>query len=67
VLLVGLGVDELSMAPPRIPDVKAALRAVDAADAERVAREALGADDAAAARARAAGLLADSSARIAPS
>jgi multiphosphoryl transfer protein len=67
VLLAGLGVDELSMAPPRIPDVKAALRAVDAGDAARVAREALGADDAAAARRKAAGLLAGPSARIAPS
>jgi len=67
VLLAGLGVDELSMAPPRIPDVKAALRAVDAADAARVAREALGAEDAAAAHEAAAGLLAEPSARIAPS
>jgi multiphosphoryl transfer protein len=67
VLLAGLGVDELSMAPPRIPDVKAALRSVDAGEAAGAAREALGADDAAAARARAADLLADSSARIAPS
>ena len=67
VLLAGLGVDELSMAPPRIPDVKAALRAVDAADAGRVARDALGADDATAAREAAAGLLGEPSARIAPS
>jgi multiphosphoryl transfer protein len=67
VLLAGLGVDELSMAPPRIPDVKDALRAVDGADAARVAREALDADDAAAAREAAAGLLGGPSATIAPS
>jgi len=57
VLLAGLGVDELSMAPPRIPDVKDALGAVDTADAARVARAALEADDARAARDLAAGLL----------
>ena len=56
-LLVGLGVEELSMAPPRIPDVKAALRDVDAVEAERVAREACRADDAAAARELARSLL----------
>jgi multiphosphoryl transfer protein len=67
VLLAGLGVDELSMAPPRIPDVKDALRAVDGADAARVAREALDADDAAAALEAAAGLLGGPSATIAPS
>ncbi|HEX2105281.1 MAG TPA: phosphoenolpyruvate--protein phosphotransferase [Solirubrobacteraceae bacterium] len=67
VLLAGLGVDELSMAPPRIPDVKAALRTVDAADAARVAREALAADDAHAAKQLAGGLLGGPSARIAPS
>jgi phosphoenolpyruvate-protein kinase (PTS system EI component) len=49
-LLVGLGVEELSMAAPRIPDVKDALRRVDSAEAARVAREALDADDADAAR-----------------
>ncbi len=56
-LLVGLGVEELSMAPPRIPDVKAALRDLDAIEAERVAREACRADDAAAARELARSLL----------
>jgi multiphosphoryl transfer protein len=45
-LLVGLGVEELSMAAPRIPDVKAALRAVDAEEAARIAREAIDAGDA---------------------
>jgi phosphocarrier protein FPr len=68
VLLAGLGVDELSMAPPRIPDVKDALRAVDAGEAARVARDAVAAEDARAARALAAGLLgAGPSATIAPS
>ncbi|MEA2316429.1 MAG: multiphosphoryl transfer protein [Solirubrobacteraceae bacterium] len=55
--LVGLGVEELSMAAPRIPDVKEALRAVDSVEAARVAREALEADDADAVRHLAAGLL----------
>jgi phosphoenolpyruvate-protein phosphotransferase/dihydroxyacetone kinase phosphotransfer subunit len=56
-LLVGLGVTELSMAPPRIPDVKEALRALDAGAAAEAAREAIGADDADAARALAVRLL----------
>src|SRR4051794_9874510 len=55
-LLVGLGVPELSMAPPRIPDVKDTLRAIDAAAAAAVAREAIAADDADAVRALAAAL-----------
>ena len=55
-LLVGLGVTELSMAPPRIPDVKEALRGIDAAEAEAVARAAIEADDADAVRALAADL-----------
>jgi phosphoenolpyruvate-protein kinase (PTS system EI component) len=55
-LLVGLGVTELSMAPPRIPDVKETLRAIDAAEAAAVARDAIAADDADAVRALAAGL-----------
>ncbi|HWH95790.1 MAG TPA: putative PEP-binding protein, partial [Baekduia sp.] len=45
VLLAGLGVDELSMAAPRIPAVKEALRAVTLADARRIATEALDLDD----------------------
>jgi phosphocarrier protein FPr len=45
-LLAGLGVDELSMAAPRIPAVKEALRAVTLADARRAATEALELDDA---------------------
>ncbi len=42
VLLVGLGFRELSMAPSAIPRVKAALRAVRAADARAVAERCLG-------------------------
>jgi phosphoenolpyruvate-protein kinase (PTS system EI component) len=48
VLLAGLGVRELSMAAPRIPAVKEALRGVTLADAREVARQALELDDAAA-------------------
>jgi phosphoenolpyruvate-protein kinase (PTS system EI component) len=67
-LLVGLGVTELSMAPPRIPDVKEALRGLDAGAAAGAAREALGADDADRALELAAGLLdADAPATIRPS
>jgi phosphoenolpyruvate-protein kinase (PTS system EI component) len=56
-LLVGLGVAELSMAPALVPEVKAALREVDSARLREVARSALDAQDAAAARALAAALL----------
>ena len=45
VLLVGLGVRELSMAPPLVPEVKAALRSVTLADRHRRARRALDARD----------------------
>ncbi len=58
VLLVGLGVRELSMAPPLVPEVKQALRSVTVSDAAEAARRALDARDAAEARAVAAGLLA---------
>jgi phosphoenolpyruvate-protein kinase (PTS system EI component) len=51
VLLAGLGVTELSMAPALVPDVKAALRGVDLAQARAAAQAALEAPDAAAARA----------------
>jgi phosphocarrier protein FPr len=51
VLLVGLGVTELSMAPALVPDAKAALREVDLETARAIARQALDADDATAARA----------------
>jgi multiphosphoryl transfer protein len=57
VLLAGLGVTELSMAPALIPETKAALRAVDLEAAQAAATQALEADDADAARALAAALL----------
>ena len=41
-LLIGLGVTELSMSPPAIPLVKAAVRRVDTTTATRLAEEALG-------------------------
>jgi phosphoenolpyruvate-protein phosphotransferase/dihydroxyacetone kinase phosphotransfer subunit len=56
-VLVGLGVTELSMAPPLIPDVKQALRGVDFDAARRVAEEALACDGAAEVRELAATLL----------
>ena len=46
VLLAGLGVDELSVAAPRIPEVKQVLRDVDLGEAGALAREALELDDA---------------------
>jgi phosphocarrier protein FPr len=45
ILLAGLGVDELSMAAPRIPAVKEALRAVTWDQAREVATRALDEDD----------------------
>ena len=57
VLLAGLGVTELSMAPPLIPEVKAALRSVSLEDARGVAERALAAEDADEARRLAAELL----------
>jgi multiphosphoryl transfer protein len=57
VLLVGLGVTELSMAPALIPEAKAALRSVSLADARAAAAAALDAPDAEAARRFAAALL----------
>ncbi len=50
VLLAGLGVTELSMAPALVPEVKHALRRVDLATAQAAARAALDAPDAATAR-----------------
>src|SRR5262245_37560702 len=41
VLLMGLGIDELSMSSFDLPRVKAAIRSVNRSDAERLAREAL--------------------------
>ena len=40
-LLIGLGVRELSMSPPAIPRVKAAVRATNLSEARELAREAL--------------------------
>jgi phosphocarrier protein FPr len=57
VLLTGLGVRELSMAPSRIPEVKEALRGVELAAAQQAAREALDRDTADEARELAAALL----------
>jgi phosphoenolpyruvate-protein phosphotransferase/dihydroxyacetone kinase phosphotransfer subunit len=57
VLLAGLGARELSMAPPLVPEVKAALREISMADARAVAEEALAAEDADEARRLAAELL----------
>ena len=45
ILLVGLGVTELSMAAALIPEVKATLRAVDLSDAQAAGRAALDARD----------------------
>jgi phosphocarrier protein FPr len=58
VLLTGLGVDELSMAAPLIPEAKEALRAITLADARDVARRALELDDPDAVRGLVAPLLA---------
>jgi multiphosphoryl transfer protein len=57
VLLAGLGVTELSMAPGLIPEVKAALREVELARARELALAALELDDADAARELALALL----------
>ena len=57
VLLAGLGVTELSMAPALVADVKEALRGIDLAQARDAARQALTVDGASAARAVGAALL----------
>jgi phosphoenolpyruvate-protein phosphotransferase/dihydroxyacetone kinase phosphotransfer subunit len=57
VLLAGLGVTELSMAPALVPEAKAALRAVSLADARTAAAAALAAPDAETAREAAAAWL----------
>jgi phosphoenolpyruvate-protein kinase (PTS system EI component) len=57
VLLAGLGVRELSMAPPLIPEAKAALREITLDDARAAAERALGAETADEARRVAAELL----------
>jgi phosphocarrier protein FPr len=50
-LLVGMGVDALSVTPPAIPATKEAVRAVNTVDAQRIAQEALAGDSAASVRA----------------
>ncbi|HET9597859.1 MAG TPA: putative PEP-binding protein, partial [Anaeromyxobacteraceae bacterium] len=54
-LLVGLGVDELSMSPPAIARVRDGVRALDAAAARALALQALSEETAGALRARCAG------------
>jgi phosphocarrier protein FPr len=49
-LLVGLGVDELSVHPPLVPRIKAALRRLDCAAAATAATVALELEDATAVR-----------------
>jgi phosphoenolpyruvate-protein kinase (PTS system EI component) len=49
-LLIGLGVDALSVTPPAKPVTKEAVRAVDSRDARQLAEEVLAADSAAAVR-----------------
>lgn len=49
-LLIGLGVDALSVTPPAIPVTKEAVRAVDSRDARRLAEKVLSADSATAVR-----------------
>ncbi|HET6734536.1 phosphoenolpyruvate--protein phosphotransferase [Mycobacterium sp.] len=51
-LLIGMGVDSLSVTPPAIPGAKEAVRAVDSRDAQRLADEILTSDSAAAVRQR---------------
>jgi phosphocarrier protein FPr len=51
-LLIGLGVDELSCTPPKVPDVKAAVRRTSLADARRLAADVLDADEPAVIRER---------------
>jgi phosphocarrier protein FPr len=50
-LLVGMGVDALSVTPPAIPATKEAVRAVNTVEAQRIAEEAIASDSAAAVRA----------------
>jgi phosphoenolpyruvate-protein phosphotransferase len=45
-LLLGLGVDELSVSVPLIPAIKAAVREVDLADCQAIAQQVLGLDSA---------------------
>ncbi|SIN93743.1 phosphoenolpyruvate--protein phosphotransferase [Agromyces cerinus] len=63
VVLVGLGATSLSMSPSALADVRASLKRFGADDARALARAALSAEDAAAARAAAGSLAAEISAR----
>ena len=51
-LLLGMGVDALSVTPPAIPAAKEAVRAVDTVDAQLIVQEVLASDSAASVRAR---------------
>ena len=51
-LLIGMGVNALSVTPPAIPATKEAVRAVKTVDAQRIAEEVLASDSAASVRAR---------------
>jgi len=44
-LLIGLGVDELSLHPPLVANVKARVRGLDSRECERAARDAVGLED----------------------
>jgi phosphoenolpyruvate-protein kinase (PTS system EI component) len=59
VLLIGAGVGELSVAPARLDEVRAAVRSLDSVDAERVLRRAVTLESGAAALELAAELLSD--------
>jgi phosphoenolpyruvate-protein phosphotransferase/dihydroxyacetone kinase phosphotransfer subunit len=50
-LLIGMGVDALSVTPPAIPATKEAVRAVNTVDAQRIAKEVLASDGAESVRA----------------
>ena len=49
-ILIGLGVDELSVSAPAIPSVKAGIRSLSARECEQLARQALTLDTASAVR-----------------
>jgi multiphosphoryl transfer protein len=51
-LLLGMGVDALSVTPPAIPTTKEAVRAVNTVDSQRLAEEVLASDGAASVRVR---------------
>src|SRR5204862_6125798 len=59
VLLIGAGVGELSVAPSRLDELRAAVRSLDSVDAARVLRKAVTFDSGAAALELAAELLSD--------